>query len=272
MTIARYAVCQRVLRGRNFSEIVGLTVKSGATGLGVMFDAVVEHGADEVRRMLDDNDLVASSLMGAIGPVLAGDDAEQVEPVRRAVEACAVLDAPGVVITTGALDDSSVNDADARCRRWFERVAPLAQASGVRILLEPIHPLLRWASYVHTLRHAIELTQQLPGTGLCLDTAHLWWDRDFTTDVVALCDEVFTVQVADIDANALREYRYARTQLGTGALPLEAMLTTLEDAGYRGLYENECVPPLPQGEQAAYVHRGGEWLGRLVRNSATGAR
>ena len=100
----------------------------------------------------------------------------------------------------------------------------------------------------------------------------LWWDRGFANDVVAHIDDVSTVQVDDVDANALREYRYARTQLGTGALPLEAMITALEDAGYRGLYENESVTRLPRSERAAYVRQRREWLEPLLRNSTTAAR
>jgi sugar phosphate isomerase/epimerase len=263
--VDRYAVCDNVLRIGELGATLEYVVAAGAAGLGVSFNSVETLGAAEARVLLDDAGVVASTLMSA--PAILGQDGEpaaHADRIAAILDVCAVLGAPGVLLTTGTLGDLSVRDADARCTAWLAFMAPLAEERGVRLLLEPVHPLMRMVTYVHTLRHAADLTQCLPGTGLVLDVGHLWWDRHFGEDVSALVAQIGTVQLDDVDAAALDEYRYLRVQLGTGVLPLADMVRTIEGAGYTGFYENEVIARVPREERAAFVAEGGAWLAGVL--------
>jgi sugar phosphate isomerase/epimerase len=265
--VARYSICQAVVRGQDLATDVMWAAAAGATGISLVATDVEAYGLEQAKGLLATHGLAVSSVERAIGSVLSDDPAEaQEQRVVTAVELCAALGAPGVLVTTGPIDGLGIApaEADARCRGWFERMAPIAAAAGVRLMLEPVHPLLRWASYVHSLRHAVELTGGAPGTGVLLDVGHLWWDRHLVDDIGALVDQIVSVQVDDVDPEGLREFRYARVQLGDGAVPVRELIGVIEGAGYTGWYENEIGRRMLRDERVAFFRESGERLGALL--------
>ena len=124
---------------------------------------------------------------------------------------------------------------------WFAAKGPIAADHGVRLMLEPIFPLMRPFSYVHTLKHALRLVGDTEGAGVCVDLGHLWWDPEVLDDFRANVDRVVTVQVTDVESAALADFRYEREQLGRGDVPLQHLVGEIEAAGYRGFYEIEIL-------------------------------
>lgn len=255
------------MRGHDFATDVAWTAAAGATGICLAGDAVEAHGVEATKALLAEHGLAVSSIERAVGSVLADDPIEvQEQQVARAVELCVALGAPAVLITTGPIDGSGTSavEADRQCRAWFERMAPIAVAGGVRLMLEPVHPLLRWVSYVHTLRHAVDLTGAAPGTGVLVDVGHLWWDRDVLDDIATLADQIVSVQIDDVDPVTLREFRYTRLQLGDGAIPLPTLVGALEAAGYTGWYENENGMRMKREDRIEFFREGGRRLAELL--------
>lgn len=269
---ARYAVCENALRSGDFATDVAWAQAAGAAALGVDATAVATAGptAGEV---LAQSGLCASSLMGAIPPTLtapspaAGWAAAERE-VAAVVDRCARLGAPGVLLTPGPRHQLSYAEADRRGREWLARMGPLAAERGVRLLLEPVHPLLVQVGHVHTLAHGAELVADIPGAGLVLDVGHLWWDRRFTADLADTIGLVGTVQIDDVDPAALADYRYARTQLGDGVVPVAEMVAAIEGSGYDGFYENESSRRSRRDERVEYFAEGGRRLVSWLQEGA----
>jgi sugar phosphate isomerase/epimerase len=260
---ARYAVCERVLRQGSFSEDVALTRTAGIRAIGVDAGAVDTIGVDEAVRVLDGEGIGASSYMGLEDILGADGSTASLDEVARRLDVVARLGAPGALVVTGPLSARSTADADATCRDWLARAAPLARERGTRLMLEPIHPLLRRWSFVHTLDHALSVVDGTDGAGVVLDVGHVWWEHGLDALIRDRVDAIVSVQVTDVDVAALDDARYERAALGTGDVPVASLVGMLESAGYRGWYENETLVRIPRGERLHALRASREWFQAL---------
>jgi sugar phosphate isomerase/epimerase len=158
-----------------------------------------------------------------------------------------------------------VADADRRTVAWLAGAAPAAKAAGVRVLLEPIHPIGRTVSYLHTVRHALRLVTAIDGAGIVIDVAHLWWDPELLDEVRAHIGAVGLVQLANVSVAALDKGRYERDRYDRGDVPVAELVLALDAAGYAGWYEDETLTPLPTDERVELVRANRAWFERVTR-------
>lgn len=259
----RYAVCEGVLRQGSFAADVALVAAAGIAAIGVDAHAVEAAGEDEAHRILDGEGVRVSSYM-TLEDILTGDTGTAaLDGVARRLDVAANLGAPGALVGTGPLGSRSLEAADVTCRDWLERVAALAIERGVRIMLEPMHPLMRRWSYVHTLRDALALTDGIGGVGVVLDVGHVWWEHGLDELIGAHVDAIVSVQVTNVDAAALEEIRYERAPLAAGDVPVAAIVGLLESSGYAGWYENEMLVRIPREERLGVLRASREWFEAL---------
>lgn len=260
---ARYAVCEGVLRQGSFGDDVALARAAGFGAIGVDDAAVDAVGGDEAARILRGEGMAASSYMG-LGSILTDDGSPLAhDELARRLDLAARLGARGALIGSGRLGARTIGDADRACRAWLERANALAEDRGVRIMLEPMHPLMRRWSYVHTLRHALTLVEGLAGAGIVLDVGHMWWEPDLGAVVRDHADDIVSVQVANIDRSALEEVRYERVPIADGEVPVAAIVRTLEAAGYRGWYEDETLARIPRDRRLDVLRSSRAWFEAL---------
>ena len=86
-------------------------------------------------------------------------------------------------------------------------------------MLEPMFPMIRDYSYVHTLSHALELVADLDGATVVVDTGHLWWDPRLVELFQAHVADIGTVQLTNISSDALDRLRYSRAPFARGGDP-----------------------------------------------------
>jgi sugar phosphate isomerase/epimerase len=260
----RYAVCERVLRWGSFAADVELAREAGIRAIGVDHAAVDAVGVDDAARILDGEGVAVSTYL-ALEDILGLDGASApLDEAARRLDHAARLGASGAVVATGPLGGRSVVDADATCRSWLESAAPLAVERHVRLVLEPVHPLMRHWSYVHTLEHALALANGIAGAGVVLDVGHVWWERDLDRIIREHVDDIGLVQVTNIDRAALEEVRYDRAPLPSrGDVPLGRIVAALEAAGYAGWYEDETIARIPRDERLAVLVASREWFESL---------
>lgn len=236
----RFAVCEIVLRQGSLAADVAVTKAAGVDAIGVSADAVDVVGFDEAHRILDGEGVLVSSYM-ALDTILRDDGSTAaLDDTSRRLDVAAGLGAPALVLT-GALGALGPTEADARCRDWLAQAAALAVGCGTRIMLEPIHPLMRHLSFVHTVAHGLALVDGIDGAGVVLDVGNVWWEHGLDALVRDHVDDIVSVQLTNVDAAALRELRYERAPLGSGDVPVASLVATLEAAGYRGWYEYEVL-------------------------------
>jgi sugar phosphate isomerase/epimerase len=259
----RYAVIELVLRQGSFAADVAATKAAGVDGIGVDAEEVGAIGAAEARRILDGEGVQASSYVG-LDPILGGDGTASLDETARRLEVAATVGAPGAVVATGALGARAASEADKVSHDWLVSAGALAGGCGVRIMLEPIHPVMRHLSFVHTLAHGLSLVDGVNGAGVVLDIGHVWWEpgldeliRDHVADIVS-------VQVTNVDSAALEALRYERSRLDCGDVPVAALVGLLESSGYRGWYENEVLVRTPRSQRLDLLRASREWFEGIV--------
>jgi sugar phosphate isomerase/epimerase len=254
----RFGVVSRVLGRGDLPGVVAAAARAGVDGIGVALDEVMDVGVTDARRLLDDAGLAASSVL-SIGPAIAWEGRGSLDDELVALDVAAALGAPGVLASTGALGDLPSRDADLRCRDWLEHLAPRAVDLGLVLMLEPMFPMFRDRSYVHTLAHALELVRGLRGATVVVDTGHLWWDPRLVEQFAAHVGDIGTVQLTNVSGEALDRLRYSRAPFDDGEIPLRALVRAFDAAGYVGWYENEVLTKEPP-DRVEFVRDSRAWF------------
>ncbi len=254
----RFGVISRVLRGGDLPADVALAARAGVDGISIETTEVLRIGVADAGRLLTDAGLQVACVM-PIGPAIVCGDTGSIDAELEVLDAAAALGASGVLAFTGPRGTFSPRDADARCRGWLERLAPRAVDLDLVLMLEPMFPVMRAYSYVHTLSHALELVADLDGATVVVDTGHLWWDPRLVELFTAHVEDVGTVQLTNISSEALDHRRYARAPFAEGEVPLRELIEAFDAAGYEGWYENEVLTEEPD-DRVHFVRESREWF------------
>ena len=232
--------------------------QAGVDAHAVDADELLRIGPVEARRLIADAGVRVSSVL-PIGPAVEGGDTGSIDAELAILNAAAEIGAPGVLAFTGPRGDFPAREADARCRAWLERLAPRAVDLDLVVMLEPMFPMMRAYSYVHTLSHALELVADLDGAKVVVDTAHLWWDPRLVELFTAHVDDIGTVQLTNVSSEALDARRFARASFDKGEIPLRDLIKAFDAAGYRGWYENEVLTEEPE-DRVEFVRESRMWF------------
>jgi sugar phosphate isomerase/epimerase len=237
----------------------------GAGGVGLTARAVEALPPEALASLLRAHDLRCTSL-NSTGYVLHADPAAAAAQARLddlLFAAAEVLDAPVNVILGGTLHGAtttrpapSLREARARAADGLARLAARAQAAGVRLALEPMHPTaFGTKGCINQVSHARALAARHAEVGLTLDFHHSWWDEDLAPCIAAAADDILVVQICGqhvpADGSAAR-----RAELSEAPADLALFLRDLDAAGYAGAIEYEVFwDQMGRPEPAALLDR-----------------
>ena len=139
--------------------------------------------------------------------------------------------------------------AHETARKLYPQLADYAAERGVRIMFEPLSPILMNAfSFVCTLNEAMQLIEDVnrDNFGLALDVWHVWREPHITERIAELGERIFGVHIGDWPAGEPRMLD-DRVLPGAGMIDLPALLGAIDRAGYSGAYclevfSNENLP------------------------------
>jgi sugar phosphate isomerase/epimerase len=135
---------------------------------------------------------------------------------------------------------------DERVARLSDALAPVvahARARDVTVALEHTGSLRVDLSFVHRLRDAIDVAEQLE-IGVCVELSSCWAERDVESRLAH--PRVAHVQLSDVAVPSL--CTPDRAVPGDGDAPLDRLLGALHDADYAGAVELELVGPRIEAE------------------------
>ncbi len=181
------------------------------------------------------------------------------------------------VLNTGIARDGDVERAFCRTVDAYAELARRAAALGVRLALEPLHPLaMNEDSFVWNLEDALELIDAVchPALGLCADAWNLQGQAGLGPRIGRCGDRIFLAQVSDW--RRPRSF-LDRLPVGDGSLDFGPFLDGLREAGYRGplvleVFSQHVPDSLYKGDVAAIVRRSRAALAGLLRDAAEQAR
>jgi sugar phosphate isomerase/epimerase len=164
------------------------------------------------------------------------------EDNRRAVEEAAALGAPVLVLVCGPPTDRDLAAARATIAAGIERLVPYAADHGVRLGIEPLHPMMIGErSAIVSLGEALALARS-PGTGLIVDAYHVFWDPELEPLLAGASGLIAGFHVSDWLVPTT-DLLAGRGLMGDGIIDLPRIRALVEAAGYDGPVEVEVINP-----------------------------
>lgn len=223
-------------------QAVEATAAAGLEAIGLWRDRVAEAGVDTAAKLVHDNGLRVSSLCR--GGFLTGYDDDALADNRRAIEEAATLGTRELVMVVGGIPDRDLAAARGRVARRLEKLVPYAADHGVRMALEPLHPVFcADRAVISTLGQALTLAAPYPAdtVGVVVDTFHVWWDPELADSIAAAGaqNRISSYQVCDWLVPMAADPLVSRGMMGDGVIDFGAITSMVQAAGYDGDVEVE---------------------------------
>lgn len=265
--LTRLSINQETVRQWSLPELAAGCAAAGIGSVGLWRGPVQEYGVERAARLMRDSGLTVTSLCRG-GFFTARDPelrAEALDDNRAAIDEAAALATGTLVLVSGGLPagDRDIAGARERVADALAVLAPYAGERGVRLALEPLHPM--YASdrcVVSTLGQALDIAERFPAeqVGVVVDTYHLWWDdlAPAHTARAGAGGRIAAFQLADWITPLPEGVLLGRGQLGDGCIDLRGWRRQVDEAGYRGSVEVEIFNP------ALWARDGAEVLAEIV--------
>ncbi|WP_115789819.1 sugar phosphate isomerase/epimerase family protein [Arthrobacter silvisoli] len=230
------------------AEAVDGCVRAGIPAIGPWRDRVHEAGLDKAAALIKDAGLRVSSLCR--GGFLTAADAEgqaaALADNRDAVLEAEALDTRELFLVVGGLapGEKDVVAARQRVADRLEDLVPFAVGHGVRLVLEPLHPMYAAdRALISTLGQALDLAApySADAVGVAVDTFHVWWDPELRAQIERAGREqrIASYQVCDFNVPIAADALLSRGMMGDGVIDFATIGGWVRDAGYTGDIEVE---------------------------------
>ncbi|MFC7958852.1 sugar phosphate isomerase/epimerase family protein [Rhodococcoides kroppenstedtii] len=201
-----------------------------------------ELGLERAAKIIGDAGLRVSTLCR--GGFLTAIDDDGLDDNRRALDEAAALGAPELVMVMGGIPDRDLIGARARAEERLAQLVPYALERGVRIALEPLHPMFAAdRAVISTLGQALAMAEPHPveAVGVVVDTFHVWWDPDLQSLIRTAGERgrISSYQVCDWLVPMEVDPLLSRGMMGDGVIDFGTIGRWVHDAGYRGDVEVE---------------------------------
>ncbi|WP_406194634.1 sugar phosphate isomerase/epimerase [Kitasatospora sp. NBC_01560] len=232
----------------SLAEAVRGCAEAGLPAIGLWRDKVAETGTAEAARLVREAGLVVSSLCRGGFLTATGPDERRAALADnlRAIEEAAELGTDTLVLVVGGLPEGSRDLAGARARAadLIGELAPHAGDFGVRLAIEPLHPMFcADRAVISTLGQALDLAAPFPAgqVGVVVDSYHLWWDPDLARQLARAGREqrIAAYQVCDWTTPLPADALLGRGHVGDGHIDFAALTRQVTAAGYTGWVEVE---------------------------------
>ncbi|QKW63196.1 sugar phosphate isomerase/epimerase [Streptomyces sp. NA03103] len=276
--LTRFSINQMTVKQLSLPELTTACGDLGIGNVGLWREPVQAYGVEAAAKLVRDAGLTVTTLCRG-GFLTATDPAERARALadnRRAVDEAATLGTDTLVLVSGGLPagDKDLNAARERIAEALSELAPYAEQHGVRLAIEPLHPMYAAdRCVVSTLTQALDLAERFPAhqVGVTVDTYHIWWDDRAPAQIAraGAGGRIHTFQLADWTTPLPEGVLNGRGQIGDGAIDMREWKSYVESAGYSGPIEVELF------NEELWARNGREVLAetaaRFVEHAGDGA-
>lgn len=239
--LARFSINQMTVKQLSLPELADACAGLGVRHVGLWREPVQAYGVPAAAKLVRDAGLSVSTLCRG-GFLTAAEPAARTAALddnRAAIDEAATLGTRVLVLVSGGLPPGSKDLPGARERiaDALAELAPYAGERGVRLAIEPLHPM--FASdrcVVSTLTQALDLAERFPSeqVGVCVDTYHVWWDDRAPREIARAGrgGRICTFQLADWTTPLPEGVLNGRGQIGDGAVDMLQWRAEVESTGY----------------------------------------
>lgn len=239
---------QATVKRLTLAETLDACVRAGVPAVGLWRDRVQEIGVEAAAKLVRASGLEVTSLCRG-GFMTAGSPADRAAALADNKQA--VLEAAGVgtdvlILVVGGLPSGSRDLPAARSAvaEGIAELAPFAAEHGVRLAIEPLHPMFcADRAVVSTLGQALDLAEAFPAeqVGVVVDTYHVWWDPELEASIARAGkgNRILSYQECDWLVPLPADMLLGRGHVGDGHIDFARMRRLVTAAGWTGYAEVE---------------------------------
>jgi sugar phosphate isomerase/epimerase len=233
------------VRGSSVEDLIALAQLHRFGGIGLWRDILADIDLPSTARRIVDAGLRVTSVCRG-GMFVQSDDRARrsaFDDNRVAVDQAHTLAADCLVLVCGAAYDQDLAGARAQVRDGIAELAPYARDAGVRLAVEPFHPMMAATrSIITSVTEANDTIAELDDefVGIAMDAYHLWWDVALPQQIRRAGSLIYSVQVADW-ITPIRGELSSRGMPGEGCIDMTDFVQRCRSAGYQGLVEVEVL-------------------------------
>ncbi|MDD4191661.1 MAG: sugar phosphate isomerase/epimerase [Mangrovibacterium sp.] len=219
--------------------------RAGIPGITIWRNVLENQNLKEAKKLLDDHGMTVVSLCrgGFFPSVDKGKREDAIQDNLRAIEQAAAIGAPLIVLVCGANGRQSLEKSREQIAEGITRILPAARATGIRLAIEPLHPMYAGdRSAVNTMKQANDLAGLINSewVGVAVDVYHVWWDDTLKTEIERCAREkhLFAFHICDWNVPTT-DFLNDRGLMGEGCINIPEIRSWVEEAGFGGYHEVE---------------------------------
>ncbi|AYB34633.1 sugar phosphate isomerase/epimerase family protein [Chryseolinea soli] len=235
---------------------------AGVKGITVWRDALEGRNIRQTGNLLREHDLTVVSLCrGGFFPSKDPNKRKAaLDDNRKAIEEAAALGTSLIVLVCGADPTQPLEESRKQIQDGIAAVLPEASAAGVRLAIEPLHPMYAdTRSAINTLAQANDMAEALnsPYVGVAVDVYHLWWDPSLQQEI-RRCGEhgnLMAFHICDWKSPTT-DLLLDRGLMGEGCIPVRQIRSWVEATGFTGFNEVEIFSTIYwQEDQSVFLKK-----------------
>jgi sugar phosphate isomerase/epimerase len=235
--------------------------RAGLGWIGLWRHKVAQIGVAETARRVRSAGLQVSSLCrGGFFPAASHSERlERIDDNRRAVDEAVELGASVLVLVCGPAPDRDLDGARQMVEDGIRAVLPYAAERGVRLAIEPLHPMFAGdRSVIVTLAQANGMAERIdsPLVGVAVDVYHVWWDPEVYAEIARAGSRILGLHLSDWLVPP-PDHLLGRGMMGDGVIQLRRLREAVDAAGYTGPIEveifNQQIWDTPGDEVLAHM-------------------
>ena len=261
--IGRLSLNQMTTERWSVPEAVDGCARAGVPAIGLWRHKVAETGLKQSARIVRDAGLHVSSLCrgGMFPAATAAERQARIDDNRCAIDEAAELGTDVLVLVCGEAPDRNIQAAREMVRDGIAELVSYARKRGVKLGIEPLHPLFAAErSVVVTLAQALDIAQQFDPNevGVVIDVYHVWWDPQVYEQIKRAAGRILGFHVNDWIVPT-PDLLLGRGMMGDGVIELRRLRSAVDAAGYAGPIEVEIF-------NQALWNTGGDEVLALMRD------
>jgi sugar phosphate isomerase/epimerase len=218
-------------------------IRAGLQFIGLWRDKVAETGLAESAHICKESGLIVSGLCrGGMFPATSESGRRMnIDDNRRAIDECVKLGTDTLVLVCGGMSGCTIENARKMVRDGIAAVLPYASECGLRLGIEPLHPMFAAdRSVISTLGQALDTAEAIgsPGVGVVIDVYHVWWDPGLYHQIERARGRIYGFHVNDWIAPP-PDALLGRGMMGDGVIEIRRIRAAVQAAGYSGPIECE---------------------------------
>jgi sugar phosphate isomerase/epimerase len=241
-------------------EVIDACSRQGIEWIGPWRHSIGDNPAEWGKTLRDSGLKVSSLCRGGMFPAATAEERrKRIDDNLRAIDEAVAIGTDLLVLVNGPSPDKDIDGARQMVADGIAAIVDHAEQSGVRLAIEPLHPMFAAdRSVIVTMSEANALAElfRAGSVGLVVDVYHVWWDPEVYRQIERAGERIFAFHVSDWIV-PLPDTLMGRGLMGDGVIELQRLRNAVERAGYTGPIEveifNEALWSQPVGEIARSV-------------------